>query len=53
MGAWSFMRSRLGRSLGDTIELTQVSRWESGSPATGSKEVSDLERADLLNRALA
>jgi hypothetical protein len=34
------------------VQLTHVSRCESGSPAAGSKEVSDLERADLLDRAL-
>jgi len=52
MGAWSFMETRLSRALGGDIELTHVSRGESGSPAAGSKEVSDLERADLLDRAL-
>ena len=52
MGPWRFMEIRLDRAFGDDLALTHVSRWESGSPATGSKEVSDLERADLLDRAL-
>jgi 2-oxoglutarate dehydrogenase E1 component len=52
MGAWSFVRSRLERAFAHDVALTHVSRWESGSPATGSKEVSDLEKADLLRRAL-
>ena len=52
MGAWSFVQSRLARDFGDDLALTHVSRRESGSPAAGSKEVSELERADLLERAL-
>jgi 2-oxoglutarate dehydrogenase E1 component len=52
MGAWGFLHNRLHRTFRDGVPLTHVSRWESGSPAAGSKEVSDLERADLLDRAL-
>jgi len=52
MGAWSFVQNRLARTLGADATLTHVSRCESGSPAAGSKEVSDLEKADLLARAL-
>jgi 2-oxoglutarate dehydrogenase E1 component len=52
MGAWSFLHGRLHRSFRGDVELTHVSRFESGSPAAGSKEISDLERADLFDRAL-
>jgi len=52
MGAWGFLHGRLHRSFRGDVRLTHVSRCESGSPAAGSKEVSDLERADLLDRAL-
>ncbi|MEJ7764062.1 MAG: multifunctional oxoglutarate decarboxylase/oxoglutarate dehydrogenase thiamine pyrophosphate-binding subunit/dihydrolipoyllysine-residue succinyltransferase subunit, partial [Acidimicrobiales bacterium] len=52
MGPWNFLHGRLHRSFRNDVKLTHVSRFESGSPATGSKDVSDLERADLLNRAL-
>ncbi len=52
MGPWTFLHGRLHRSFRSGVKLTHVSRFESGSPATGSKDVSDLERADLLERAL-
>jgi len=52
MGAWGFLHGRLHRTFRDDVKLTHVSRWESGSPAAGSKEVSDLERTDLLDRSL-
>jgi len=52
MGAWSFVESRLNRLLGSDFRLTHVSRHESGSPAAGSKELSDLEKAHLLDLAL-
>ncbi len=52
MGAWNFLHGRLHRSFRNDVKLTHVSRFESGSPAAGSKDVSDLERADLLERAL-
>ncbi len=52
MGAWNFLHGRLHRSFRNDVKLTHVSRFESGSPAAGSKDVSDLERADLLDRAL-
>jgi 2-oxoglutarate decarboxylase len=52
MGAWSFMESRLLRTIGPDRTLSHVSRHESGSPATGSKELSELEKAHLLDLAL-
>jgi 2-oxoglutarate decarboxylase len=52
MGAWSFVESRLLRIVGSDRTLTHVSRHESGSPAAGSKELSELEKAHLLDVAL-
>jgi 2-oxoglutarate dehydrogenase complex dehydrogenase (E1) component-like enzyme len=52
MGAWGFVRDRLGRLVGDDFRFERVSRVASGSPATGSHAMHDLEQADLLHRAL-
>jgi 2-oxoglutarate dehydrogenase E1 component len=52
MGAWSFVESRLLRLVGPDRTLSHVSRHESGSPAAGSKELSELEKAHLLDLAL-
>jgi 2-oxoglutarate dehydrogenase complex dehydrogenase (E1) component-like enzyme len=52
MGAWSFVRDRLHDLLGADYKLVRVSRVASGSPATGSHAMHELEQADLLVRAL-
>jgi 2-oxoglutarate dehydrogenase complex dehydrogenase (E1) component-like enzyme len=52
MGAWSFVRDRLHDLLGGDLELSRVSRVASGSPATGSHAMHELEQEDLLHRAL-
>jgi len=52
MGAWSFVRDRLHSLLGSDYRLLRVSRAASGSPATGSHAMHELEQADLLARAL-
>jgi 2-oxoglutarate dehydrogenase E1 component len=52
MGAWTFAHSRLHRILRDDFTLLHVSRAPSGSPATGSHSLHELEQADLLDRAL-
>jgi 2-oxoglutarate dehydrogenase E1 component len=52
MGAWSFVHARLHRMLRDDFTLRHVSRAPSGSPATGSHSLHELEQADLLDRAL-
>jgi 2-oxoglutarate dehydrogenase E1 component len=52
MGAWSFVRDRLHDLLGTDYPLERVSRVASGSPATGSHAMHELEQADLLTRAL-
>jgi 2-oxoglutarate dehydrogenase E1 component len=51
MGAWGFVRDRLGEDIGGRT-LTVVARSSSGSPATGSHALHDLEQADILERAL-
>ncbi len=52
MGAWEFVRDRLGEIIGDRQSLVRVARAASGSPATGSHTLHDLEQADILQRAL-
>ncbi|HEX9547228.1 MAG TPA: multifunctional oxoglutarate decarboxylase/oxoglutarate dehydrogenase thiamine pyrophosphate-binding subunit/dihydrolipoyllysine-residue succinyltransferase subunit, partial [Acidimicrobiales bacterium] len=53
MGAWSFVHSRLHRLLRDDYVLSHVSRSPSGSPATGSYSLHQLEHEDLMDRAFA
>jgi 2-oxoglutarate dehydrogenase E1 component len=53
MGAWAFVHSRLDPLLRDDYTLRHVSRVESGSPATGSAAVHQLETKDLLARSFA
>jgi multifunctional 2-oxoglutarate metabolism enzyme len=52
MGAWSFVHGRLHRLLREHHELRHVSRIESGSPATGSTTLHQMEQEDLVKRAL-
>jgi 2-oxoglutarate dehydrogenase complex dehydrogenase (E1) component-like enzyme len=52
MGAWTFVRDRLDDMFGGDYRIVRVSRVASGSPATGSHAMHDLEQADLLDRAL-
>jgi 2-oxoglutarate decarboxylase len=52
MGAWGFVRDRLSRLVAGDYRLERVSRVASGSPATGSHALHDLEQRDLLQRAL-
>ena len=52
MGAWAFVRDRLAALVGGGYRLSAVTRVASGSPATGSHAMHDLEQADLLGRAL-
>jgi 2-oxoglutarate dehydrogenase E1 component len=52
MGAWEFVRDRLGEIVGGRQSLVRVARAASGSPATGSHTLHDLEQADILQRAL-
>jgi 2-oxoglutarate dehydrogenase E1 component len=52
MGAWEFVRDRLGDIVNGRQSLVRVARAASGSPATGSHTLHDLEQADILARAL-
>jgi 2-oxoglutarate dehydrogenase E1 component len=52
MGPWGFVKGRLYDDLGDRLEIRRVSRFESGSPATGSKAIHDQEQELLLDKAL-
>ena len=50
MGPWSFVKGRLYERFDDTHQIHRVSRYESGSPATGSHAVHAQEQAQLLAR---
>jgi 2-oxoglutarate dehydrogenase E1 component len=51
MGPWPFVGGRLLRALPDRLKLSHATRYESGSPATGSATVHAQEQEDLLDRA--
>jgi 2-oxoglutarate decarboxylase len=51
MGARQFVGERLGAVVGDR-RLAYVARPPSGSPATGSHRLHELEQADIVERAL-
>jgi 2-oxoglutarate dehydrogenase E1 component len=52
MGAWTFVRDRLESMIGDDFRFSKVSRVASGSPATGSHAMHELEQGDIIARAL-
>ena len=52
MGAWGFVRGRLAELVPAGQAFRVVSRPASGSPATGSHTLHELEQADILERAL-
>jgi 2-oxoglutarate dehydrogenase E1 component len=52
MGAWSFVHGKLHAVLRGRYELRHVSRPASGSPATGSHALHELESEELIERAL-
>ncbi|MGH9282271.1 MAG: multifunctional oxoglutarate decarboxylase/oxoglutarate dehydrogenase thiamine pyrophosphate-binding subunit/dihydrolipoyllysine-residue succinyltransferase subunit, partial [Acidimicrobiales bacterium] len=51
MGAWGFVRARLLKLLREDDELRPVTRIETGSPASGSFALHQMEQEDLLSRA--
>jgi 2-oxoglutarate dehydrogenase E1 component len=53
MGAWSFVRGRLQRMLGEGVPIRYAGREESGSPASGTQTVHDKEQDELLTTAFA
>ena len=50
MGSWSHVHGRLHRLLREDYDLRHVARVPSGSPATGSHRLHELEQADLMAR---
>jgi multifunctional 2-oxoglutarate metabolism enzyme len=52
MGAGSFVHGRLDALVPQGVSVRHVSRTESGSPATGSHLIHQLEHEDLLARAV-
>ncbi|HEY8523505.1 MAG TPA: multifunctional oxoglutarate decarboxylase/oxoglutarate dehydrogenase thiamine pyrophosphate-binding subunit/dihydrolipoyllysine-residue succinyltransferase subunit [Acidimicrobiales bacterium] len=52
MGAWAFAQDRLAERFGDKHRIRRVSRYESGSPATGSHTIHVQEQEALLDAAL-
>jgi multifunctional 2-oxoglutarate metabolism enzyme len=52
MGAWDFVRDRLSGVIAGGRIFSHVARPASGSPATGSHALHELEQADILQRAL-
>ncbi|MEY2589575.1 MAG: multifunctional 2-oxoglutarate metabolism enzyme, partial [Acidimicrobiaceae bacterium] len=52
MGAWNFAKGRLYDSFGDEYTIRRISRYESGSPATGSHAVHVQEQEQLVTAAV-
>jgi 2-oxoglutarate dehydrogenase E1 component len=53
MGAWNFVKGHLYERYEDTHRIQRISRYESGSPATGSASIHAQEQAELLDRAFS
>jgi 2-oxoglutarate dehydrogenase E1 component len=53
MGAWNFIEHNTWRVKDLGYDLRHVARYESGSPATGSKAVHDQELESLMERTFA
>ena len=53
MGAWAFAQDRLAERFVDTHTILRVSRYESGSPATGSHTIHVQEQEAILDAALS
>ena len=51
MGAYAFVHGRLHAALGDDMAFDHVSREESGSPATGSRTIHEIEQRRLIEAA--
>jgi 2-oxoglutarate dehydrogenase E1 component len=52
MGAWAFAQDRLAERFAGTHTVLRVSRYESGSPATGSHTIHVQEQDAILDTAL-
>jgi 2-oxoglutarate dehydrogenase complex dehydrogenase (E1) component-like enzyme len=53
MGAWAFAQDRLAERFADTHRVLRVSRYESGSPATGSHTIHVQEQEAIIDAALS
>ncbi len=53
MGPWNAVKGRLYEAHGDTHTIQRISRYEGGSPATGSATIHAQEQEQLLAAALA
>ncbi|NNE11160.1 MAG: multifunctional oxoglutarate decarboxylase/oxoglutarate dehydrogenase thiamine pyrophosphate-binding subunit/dihydrolipoyllysine-residue succinyltransferase subunit, partial [Ilumatobacter sp.] len=53
MGAWNFIEHHTWRVKDLGYDLRHIARFESGSPATGSKAVHDQEHAALMHKVVA
>ena len=52
MGSWNFVKGKFYERYDDTHKIERMSRYESGSPATGSAKVHAQEQAELIERAI-
>ena len=52
MGAWNFVKGRLYERFDSSHSIRRLSRFESGSPATGSHGIHAQEQSELLESAL-
>jgi 2-oxoglutarate dehydrogenase E1 component len=52
MGPWGFCKGRLYEGLGERYTIKRVSRFESGSPATGSHAIHTQEQEQILTEAV-
>jgi 2-oxoglutarate decarboxylase len=53
MGGWAFAQDRLAERFADTHTVLRVSRYESGSPATGSHTIHVQEQEAIIDAALS
>ncbi len=53
MGAWSFVRARLRYVAAEHYPISYVGRMPSGSPATGSQRIHQLEQEHIVKQAFA
>jgi 2-oxoglutarate dehydrogenase E1 component len=52
MGPWNFVKGRLYEALGDRFTIRRISRFESGSPATGSHAIHGQEQEQIVEDAV-
>ncbi|MDH3754475.1 MAG: multifunctional oxoglutarate decarboxylase/oxoglutarate dehydrogenase thiamine pyrophosphate-binding subunit/dihydrolipoyllysine-residue succinyltransferase subunit [Acidimicrobiia bacterium] len=52
MGSWNFVKGRFYEAHELTHRISRISRYESGSPATGSAKIHAQEQGQIIDRAL-